>query len=72
MVRERAGGCAQGPDGGATSNINDPGITWADYEVGTYDTPWSDKDAAREAVRFERKLDLHLKDIAFLICGAGV
>ena len=65
MVRERAGGCAQGPDGGATSNINDPGITWANYEVGTYDTPWSDKDAAREAVRFERKLELALEGHRF-------
>ncbi|MFM9952167.1 MAG: RagB/SusD family nutrient uptake outer membrane protein [Saprospiraceae bacterium] len=65
MVRERAGGCAQGPDGGATSDINDPGITWADYNVGTYDTPWTNKDAAREAVRFERKLELALEGHRF-------
>jgi hypothetical protein len=60
MVRARAAGCAIGPDGTATS-IDDPGITWATYRVGTYDTPWSDKDAARAAVRFERKIELALE-----------
>ena len=60
MIRERAGACAQGPDGGATS-IDDAGITWGTYKVGTYDSPWTDKNAARNAVRFERKLELALE-----------
>ncbi|HMQ46571.1 MAG TPA: RagB/SusD family nutrient uptake outer membrane protein [Saprospiraceae bacterium] len=60
MVRERAGGCAQGPDGGATA-IDDAGITWATYRVGTYTATWTDQNAARTAVRFERKLELALE-----------
>ncbi|NUQ26353.1 MAG: RagB/SusD family nutrient uptake outer membrane protein [Saprospiraceae bacterium] len=64
LVRARAAGCAQGPSGGAT-NIDDPGITWAVYRVGTYDNAWSDKDAARSAVRFERKLELALEGHRF-------
>lgn len=64
MVRQRAAGCAQGPDGGATA-IDNPGITWATYRVGTYTAPWSDKDAARLAVRFERKLELALEGHRF-------
>lgn len=65
MIRARAGGCAQGPDGDATSNINDPGITWANYEIGIYTTAWTDKNAARDAVRFERKLELALEGHRF-------
>ena len=30
----------------------------ANYTIGTYDMAWSDKDVARNAVRFERKLEL--------------
>jgi starch-binding outer membrane protein, SusD/RagB family len=30
----------------------------ANYVIGLYETPWADKDAARTAVRFERKLEL--------------
>lgn len=30
----------------------------ANYVIGTYDTPWADQAAARNAVRFERKLEL--------------
>ncbi len=65
MVRARAGGCAQGPGGGPTSDINDAGITWANYEVGTYDSPWANQVAAREAVRFERKIELALEGHRF-------
>jgi tetratricopeptide (TPR) repeat protein len=64
MVRARAAGCAQGPDGGAT-NLNDPGITWANYVIGLYNTAWTDKDGARNAVRFERKLELALEGHRF-------
>jgi starch-binding outer membrane protein, SusD/RagB family len=34
------------------------GVPAANYKIGTYDTPWTDKDAARKAVRFERTLEL--------------
>lgn len=30
----------------------------ANYQIGLYNTPWVDKDAARTAVRFERRLEL--------------
>ncbi len=65
MIRARAGGCAQGPDGNATSDIDNPGITWANYEVGTYNTAWTNQAAARDAVRFERKLELALEGHRF-------
>lgn len=59
MVRERAGNCAQGPNGGPLAvPIDDPAITWATYKVGTYDDPWTDQAAARAAVRRERRLEL--------------
>jgi hypothetical protein len=60
MIRTRAAGCAQGPDGGAVA-IDDAGITWATYDVGTYDDPWTDQGAARTAVRFERYLEMALE-----------
>lgn len=65
MIRTRAGGCAQGPDGGVDMNIHDPAITWATYNVGTYNTAWADKDAARAAVRFERKLEMAMEGHRF-------
>ncbi|MCB0551307.1 MAG: RagB/SusD family nutrient uptake outer membrane protein [Phaeodactylibacter sp.] len=59
MVRERAGNCAQGPDGGPLAvPIDDPAITWATYKVGLYPGPWTDQEAARTAVRRERRLEL--------------
>ena len=62
MIRERAGNCAQGPlDPGDAVAIDDPGITWATYSVGTYDDAWTDQAAAREAVRLERRLELALE-----------
>ena len=57
MIRTRAAVVAIGPDGSPVP-INHPGITWATYDVGTYDTPWTDQAAARRAVRFERKIEL--------------
>ncbi|HLT80777.1 MAG TPA: RagB/SusD family nutrient uptake outer membrane protein [Cyclobacteriaceae bacterium] len=58
-VRTRAANCAQGPVGGPLSvPIDHASITWATYDVGTYDDVWTDKDAAREAVRRERRLEL--------------
>jgi len=34
------------------------GSNAANYVISTYDAPWGDKDAAKTAVRFERKLEL--------------
>ncbi|MCB0610028.1 MAG: RagB/SusD family nutrient uptake outer membrane protein [Lewinellaceae bacterium] len=65
MIRQRAAGCAQGPDGTADDNIKDPGITYAKYDVGTYNSAWTNQTAAREAVRFERKLELALEGHRF-------
>ena len=60
MVRARAGNCAQGSTSIAVAPDADE-ITWATYKVGTYDTPWTDKAAARNAVRTERRLELALE-----------
>ncbi|WOK05623.1 RagB/SusD family nutrient uptake outer membrane protein [Imperialibacter roseus] len=52
MVRERAANDAafvQEYDGSGPA---------ANYVIGTYDTPWTDKTAAEKAVRMERKLEL--------------
>lgn len=59
LVRERAGNCAQGPNGGPlTVPIDDPAITWANYQVGLYTTPFASQAEARDAVRRERRLEL--------------
>ena len=61
QVRSRAAGCAQGPGTSAADvlvAIDDPSITWANYAVGTYDAPWTDAGAARDAVRLERRIEL--------------
>lgn len=64
LIRARAANCAQGPDGGPTT-IDDPGITWATYKVGTYQSPWTDQILAREAVRFERRLEMAMEGHRF-------
>ncbi len=60
MIRKRAGNCAQGKTSPKVP-IDSPEITWAKYNVGTYKAAWTSKDAAREAVRLERKLELSLE-----------
>ncbi|MES2518652.1 MAG: RagB/SusD family nutrient uptake outer membrane protein [Bacteroidota bacterium] len=50
LVRKRAAN----PASWVTKN----GAPAAKYTIGTYDTAWTDKVAARTAVRFERKLEL--------------
>jgi hypothetical protein len=63
-IRERAEKCVQGPGDdieSITVDINDPKLTWAKYQIGTYDDPWIDKDLARKAVRFERRLELAME-----------
>ncbi|WP_192085942.1 RagB/SusD family nutrient uptake outer membrane protein [Algoriphagus sp. Y33] len=37
----------------------------ANYQIGLYTTPWSDPNAARTAVRFERKLELGMEGHRF-------
>jgi tetratricopeptide (TPR) repeat protein len=64
MIRTRAANCAQGPNGGATT-IDDPGITWATYRIGTYDDPWTDQAFARKAVRYERRLEMAMEGHRF-------
>jgi starch-binding outer membrane protein, SusD/RagB family len=60
QIRKRAAGCAQGSKSIAVA-INAPEITYATYKVGEYTAPWTSKDAAREAVRTERRLELALE-----------
>jgi starch-binding outer membrane protein, SusD/RagB family len=60
MIRKRAGNTAQGSSSIKVA-INSPEITWAKYKIGTYDVAWTDKNAARDAVRMERKLELALE-----------
>ncbi len=67
-IRARAGVVAQGPGTDASNiavPIDDPSITWADYEVGLYPGPWTDQDAARTAVRYERRLELAMEGQRF-------
>lgn len=59
QIRTRAAQAAQGPDGGNIEvPIDDPNITWANYQIGTYDQAWTDQTEARRAVRIERRLEL--------------
>jgi tetratricopeptide (TPR) repeat protein len=60
QIRKRAGNCAQGKSA-IKVPINSSEITWAKYNVGTYDETWTSKDAARDAVRTERRLELALE-----------
>lgn len=50
MIRSRAAD--------PTGYVMNGGSPAANYVIGTYDTPWTDKDFARTAVRFERRLEL--------------
>jgi hypothetical protein len=60
MIRTRAGNCGQGSSKIAVP-ISSPEITWANYKVGTYEEAWNNKDAARQAVRTERRLELAME-----------
>lgn len=72
-IRTRAGARAQGVGrvGGVATRsavavpINDASITWADYEIGLYTTPWTDQNFARSAVRAERRLELAMEGQRF-------
>ncbi|MDQ3948785.1 MAG: RagB/SusD family nutrient uptake outer membrane protein [Gemmatimonadota bacterium] len=45
--------------------IDDPSITWADYRIGLYMTPWTDQAFARTAVQYERRLELAMEGQRF-------
>lgn len=66
-IRRRAGAAAQGPGESAETiavPIDDPSITWADYSIGEYNS-FPNQDFARQAVRYERKLELALEGQRF-------
>jgi len=66
-IRARAGVAAQGPGTSAANiavPINDPSITWATYRVGQY-TAFPNKEYARSAVRYERRLELAMEGHRF-------
>lgn len=63
-VRARAGAEAQGPGddaGNIAVPIDDPSITWANYQVGEYTEPWTDQNVARKAVQLERRVELAME-----------
>ena len=68
QIRARAAVRAQGP-GTSSANIavpiNDPSITWANYQVGQYTDAWTDQAYARRAVKLERKLELAMEGKRF-------
>jgi starch-binding outer membrane protein, SusD/RagB family len=66
-IRTRARQRVQGPGTSAANMavpINDPSITWADYEIGLYATTLSQAQA-RDAVRTERRLELAMEGQRF-------
>jgi starch-binding outer membrane protein, SusD/RagB family len=67
-IRTRAGVAAQGPGtikGNIAVPIDDPSITWANYQVGLYTTPFASQEQARSAVRYERRLELAMEGQRF-------
>ncbi|CAN5574911.1 RagB/SusD family nutrient uptake outer membrane protein [soil metagenome] len=55
MIRQRA----------ANSPLLEDGAPEANYVISLYETPWTDAETARRAVRFERKLELALEGHRF-------
>lgn len=70
QVRERAGVAAQGPGTERATiavPIDDPSITWADYEIGLYPPgSFADQGYARAAVRAERRLELAMEGMRLM------
>jgi hypothetical protein len=65
QIRERAAVSAQGPDGVAVEvPIDDPGITWATYDVKPYPSGMSAEDAMK-ALKMERRLELGMEGHRF-------
>lgn len=65
MVRGRAAGCAQGADGFRSGITAAEGAAYDNYSVGTYDAAWTSQAAARDAVRYERRIELALEGHRF-------
>lgn len=67
QVRERAAVAAQGLGNDRATiavPIDDPSITWADYEIGTYPLAlFADENYARAAVRAERRLEMAMEGL---------
>lgn len=63
LVRARAGGFA--PSNTAPYFENAASVTYANYNVGLYTAPFASQEAARKAVRFERKLELAMEGHRF-------
>lgn len=61
MVRERAGNCGQQMDG----SLGPIASGAANYAVGLYTDTWTDQSVARDAVRFERRIELALEGHRF-------
>jgi len=67
-IRTRAGVRAQGRGTDRSTiavPINDPSITWAQYQIGLYTTPFASQAAARTAVRYERRAELAMEGQRF-------
>jgi hypothetical protein len=67
-IRARAGVRAQGRGTDRATiavPINDASITWAIYRVGPYAAPWTDQTFARNAVRYERRVELAMEGQRF-------
>jgi hypothetical protein len=45
--------------------LDDPSIAWADYDIGLYPAAGWDQDFARQAVRYERRLELAMEGERF-------
>lgn len=68
LIRARAAAKVQGPGTDRTTmtvDINSPSVTWAVYRVNPYPGPWTDQNFARDAVRYERKLELAMEGQRF-------
>jgi hypothetical protein len=65
QIRERAGVAAQGPGADRATiavPLDDPSITWANYQIGLYPAgSFADVNYARAAVRAERRLELGME-----------
>lgn len=67
-VRARAAVGVQGPGNDESDiavPIDDPSITWANYQLGVYNAPWTDQAVARQAVRWERRVELGMEGHRF-------
>jgi len=66
QIRARAAQSAQGPEGGpVVVAMDDPGITWATYNVGEYPTDGWDATKAMQALKMERRLELTMEGHRF-------